>query len=73
MLEFPLDVLWAGGHEAEIGEVRDALQRIAGASRQVSTKAPNIGCREALAEWDAVAQVVQKLARIRAALIAKLP
>lgn len=65
-VEFPLDVLWRAGREAEIGEVRNALQRIAGASRQVSTKSPNLGCAEALAQWEAVAEIVWSLVRIRA-------
>jgi hypothetical protein len=62
-LEFPLEFLWRAGREAEIGEVRDALHQIAG--KQVSTKLPNLGCREALAQWEAVVEVVGSLARIR--------
>jgi hypothetical protein len=65
-LEFPLDFLWQAGREAEISELRDELQQIAGNSRKVSAKMPNIGCREALAHWDAVTAIVQSLARRRA-------
>jgi len=65
-IEFPLDFLWRAGRDAEISQVRDALQRIAGDSRQVSTKSPNIGCAEALAHWDAVREIVQRLMRLRA-------
>lgn len=65
-VEFPLDFLWRAGREAEIGELRDALQQIAGDSKKVSAKIPNVGCREALAQWEAVTRIVQSLARIRA-------
>lgn len=64
-LEFPLNSLWQAGHEAGISELRDALQRIAGNSRKVSAKMPNIGCREALAHWDDVTAIVQNLVRLR--------
>ncbi len=65
-LEFPLNSLWQAGGEAEISELRDALQQIAGNSRKVSAKMPNIGCREALARWDDVTAIVQSLVRRRA-------
>jgi hypothetical protein len=65
-LEFPLAFLWQAGRETEIGELRDALQMIAGTSKQVSPKVPNVGCREALAHWEAVVAVVRRLVRIRA-------
>ena len=44
----------------------EALQQIAGISRQVSTKAPNVGVREALEHWDTVAEIIRTLVRIRA-------
>jgi hypothetical protein len=44
-LEFPLNSLRQAGREAEISELRDALQQIAGSSKKVSAKVPNIGCR----------------------------
>jgi hypothetical protein len=65
-LEFPLNFLWLAGREAEISELRDGLQRIAGNSKKVSAKIPNIGCREALAHWDSVTAIVQSLVRLRA-------
>jgi hypothetical protein len=52
-VEFPLNFLWQAGREAEISELRDALQQIAGSSKKVSAKVPNIGCREALTHWTA--------------------
>lgn len=58
-VEFPLELLWRAGREAEINDVREALQRIAGASRQVSTKLPNVGCHEVLAQWDAIVEIVR--------------
>lgn len=64
-LEFPLDRLWQAGREADVEYVRDGLQRIAGDSRQVSTKSPNIGCREALAHWEKVTEIVRALVRLR--------
>ena len=38
-VEFPLDFLWQAGREAEDAEIRDTLQRIAVASKQVTPKA----------------------------------
>jgi hypothetical protein len=64
-IEFPLAFLWQAGRETEIGELRDALQMIAGTSKQVSPKMPNVGCHEALAHWEAVVAVVRRLVRIR--------
>lgn len=65
-LEFPLDAVARGAREAEISAVRDALQQIAGDSKKISAKIPNIGCREALARWDDVTRIIQHLASIRA-------
>jgi hypothetical protein len=65
-LEFPLDRLWQAGREIEIAQVRDALQQIAGNSRQVSTKSPNVGCGEALTHCESVTEIVRTLVRIRA-------
>jgi hypothetical protein len=65
-LEFPLDFLSWAGREAEIDGLREALQQIAGDAKKVSAKVPNIGCREALASWDAVSRIVYRLTRIRA-------
>jgi hypothetical protein len=65
-LEFPLESLWRAGREADIAEIRDALQQIAGTSKHVSPKIPNVGCREALAHWEAVVEIVRRLVRIRA-------
>ncbi len=56
-LEFPLELLWRAGREDEIRELRDALHQIA--SKPVSTNAPNVGCREALAHWEAVAWLIR--------------
>jgi hypothetical protein len=67
-LEFDLAVLRRLGREAEIRDVQDALQQIAGTSRQVTADLPNVGCREALADWEAVAEVIRSLVRIRAAI-----
>ncbi|HEY2075672.1 MAG TPA: hypothetical protein VGH53_04980 [Streptosporangiaceae bacterium] len=44
----------------------EALQRIAGNSRQVSPKSPNVGVLEALENWDNVAEIIRTLVRIRA-------
>lgn len=63
-LEFPLEFLWRAGREAEIGVAREALHQIAG--KRVSMKVPNLGCREALARWETVVEVVRSLARTRA-------
>jgi hypothetical protein len=60
-----LDFLWQAGREAEADEVRDALQWIAGPYKKVSAKIPNIGCREALARWDEVTELAQRLVRAR--------
>lgn len=65
-LEFPLERLHQAGRDADIAAVRQSLQRVAGESRQVTKMSPNVGCREALAHWDHVAQVVRTLARARA-------
>jgi hypothetical protein len=65
-VEFPLDLLYRAGRQAEISQVLEALQQIAGISRQVSTKAPNVGVREALKQWDTVAEIIRTLVRIRA-------
>ena len=65
-VEFRLGFLKRAGHEAKAGELRDALQQIAGASRQVSPMLANVGCHEALAHWEAIVEVVRSLARIRA-------
>ena len=67
-LEFDLRLLRRPGREAEIRDVQEALQRIAGTSRQVTADLPNVGCREALADWEAVADVIRRLVRIRAAI-----
>ena len=42
----------------------DALHQIA--DKQVSMKFPSLGCREALARWETVVEVVRSLARSRA-------
>jgi hypothetical protein len=65
-VEFPLDLLYRAGRQAEISQVLEALQQIAGTTRQVSTKLPNIGVREALEYWDTVAEIIRTLVRIRA-------
>jgi hypothetical protein len=65
-LEFDLQASRRPGREAEIRELHDGLQRIAGTSRQVTADLPNVGCREALADWEAVAEVIRSLVRIRA-------
>lgn len=65
-IEFPLQFLRRAGHDMQITELREALQRIAGDSKKVSAAIPNIGCREALANWDAVTGIIQSLIHIRA-------
>jgi hypothetical protein len=67
-LEFDLRVLRRPDREAEIRDVHGALQQIAGTSRQVTADLPNVGCREALADWEAVAEVIRSLVRIRAGI-----
>jgi hypothetical protein len=63
-IEFRLGRLRRAGQEAEIERLRGAIQRVSGESRPVTAQYPNIGCREALANWDAVAQVARDLARL---------
>ena len=65
-VEFPLDLLYRAERHAEISQLLEALQQIAGATRQVSTKLPNVGVREALERWDTVAEIIRTLVRIRA-------
>ena len=65
-VEFPLDLLYRAERQAEISQVLAALQQIAGTSRQVSTKSPNVGVREALEHWDTIAELIRTLVRIRA-------
>jgi hypothetical protein len=65
-VEFPLERLSLAGREPEIVQVRDALQQIAGNSRQVSEKSPNVGCGEALVHWESVTEIVRTLVRVRA-------
>ena len=72
-VEFPLDPLYRAGRQTKISQVLEALQQIAGTSRQVSTKSPNVGVREALAHWDTVAEIIQTLVRIRAENTPPLP
>lgn len=65
-VEFRLGFLWQAGRQAEADEIREALQRIAGASKQVGPKLANIGCREALAHWDEVTEIARRIVYIRA-------
>jgi hypothetical protein len=65
-LEFDLRVLRRPGREAETRDLQRALQQIAGTSRHVTADLPNVGCREALADWEALAEVIRSLVRIRA-------
>ena len=65
-LEFPLERLLQAGRDTDAGKVRDALQQIAGSSRPVAEKSPNIGCSQALSHWEAVTEIVRTLARLRA-------
>jgi hypothetical protein len=67
-LEFDLRVLRRPDRDAEIRDVRDTLRQIAGTSRQLTADLPNVGCRDALANWEAVAEVIRSLVRIRAAI-----
>jgi len=54
------------GREDEIPDLQHALQQIAGTSKQVTADRPNVGCREALADWETVAEVIRSPVRIRA-------
>jgi hypothetical protein len=65
-IEFALDFPGRTEHETEVGQLRDALQRVAGTSRQLPSKWPSLGCREALAHWEAIADVVRSLIHLRA-------
>lgn len=65
-IEFPLEVLYRAGREVEVAQIRQALQNIAGTSKEVSKKSPNIGIPEALAHWPVIAETVRTLTRIRA-------
>lgn len=70
-LEFPLYALLDAGRETEVIWVRDALRRIAGDSRKMAAKAPNIGCSEALARWDELADIVRVVMRARSEIAAR--
>jgi hypothetical protein len=63
---FPLDFLWEDRREAEAAEVRDTLQRIAGASKNVGRRLPNVGCREALGPWEEITDLTRRLVGLRA-------
>jgi hypothetical protein len=65
-VEFPLDQLYRAGRQNEISQLLEALQQIAGTSRKVSAKAPNVGVREALEHWDTITEIIRTLVRIRA-------
>ena len=65
-VEFPLDLLYRAERRAEISQVLEALQQIAGTSRHVSTKSPNVGVREALEHWGTVTEIIRTLVRTRA-------
>jgi hypothetical protein len=69
----PLDLLYRGGRQAEISQLLETLQQIAGTSRKVSAKSPNIGVREALEHWDTIAEIIRTLVRIRAENTSPLP
>jgi len=60
-VEFPLEVLYRAGRQAEISHVLETLQRIAGTSKKVSAKSPNVGVREALEHWDTITETTQEL------------
>lgn len=53
------------GREAEIDQVLEILREIVGPSNQVAMKSPNVGVREALEHWDAIAEITVTLMRIR--------
>lgn len=65
MLEVPLEtVLRAGRAEEAAGVVGDLRQLF----KHVTDKAPNIGCSEALANWDRVVPILDRLVAIRDAI-----
>jgi hypothetical protein len=64
-LEFPLSALLDARRDDDVGWVRETLQRIVGDSRRVTAKAPNVDCRQALACWDEVAEIIRVLVRVR--------
>jgi hypothetical protein len=72
-VEFPLDLLYRNGRQAEISQVLETLQKIVGPSKKVSTKSPNVGVREALDHWGNIAGIIRTLARIRAENTPPLP
>jgi hypothetical protein len=65
-VEFVLEFGGRSGHEAEIGEIRAALQQIAGSPRHLPAKYPNLHCRKVLNDWEAVAEILRDLVQIRA-------
>ena len=72
-VEFPLDLLYRAERQTEISQALEALQQIAGASRQVRPKLPNVGVRDALEHWDTIADIIRTLVRIRAENTPHLP
>jgi hypothetical protein len=67
-LEFDLRASRRPGHEAEIRDLQDALHQIVGTSKPMTADLPNVRCRDALANWEAVTEVIRILVRIRAAI-----
>jgi hypothetical protein len=64
-LEFDLGVLRRPGREAQVRDLQRAPQQVAGTSKHVTAYLPNVGCREALADWEAVTKVLRRMVRIR--------
>lgn len=65
-VEFALEFAHRSGHETEIGELRAALQQIAGNARHLPGKYPSLHCRKVLDNWEAVAGILRDLVQIRA-------
>ena len=65
-VEFALEFTDRSGHETEIGELRAALQQIAGNARHLPGKYPNLDCCKVLDNWEAVSGILRDLIQIRA-------
>lgn len=63
-IEFPLERLWAAGHSTEAEDVINRLRHLH-PGKTITDKSPNIGCAQAVANWDDVVAIVTDLKRVR--------
>ena len=62
-MEIPLADLWTAGRQSEIENAVGVLSAVVG--KKMSDKAPNVPCREALANWDRVQSLLGRLLAVR--------